>query len=319
MDPYNWGTLVTAIARNSGAEWFSQYPIGDASDPVRLIPELADMQALYPFSRDLRVALPFGLTNGDADRWATPVSKYGFVRFADHPLGQRLLRILDGAGLRYEIGPGGDELYCAFESGLGLVVEQVHLCVRPDNSAVLQWSSEILGCWADTDLSNPTLLYLQSRMLQLPAVLQAAFFLAESPYPSSATQFAIPRETALNDSGISQSDFPLPSVEWTDSPTFTVPEAVDGVVVGFTEREAPPWMVRVAYEISGALTDEQLQRCIKLAADALPRMHVMLVTGLLDGEAQAAAPFHEVLASDSELADADVFYLPYLSLMWSAN
>lgn len=313
-DPYRWGALATALTRNAGASWFGQYPIRTASDVLDMFPYLAKLQEYYPFSRNFEVARPFGIPGPDIGSWDEPADV--FARFEDHPLGPRLLGLLDKAGVIYEASP--EEIVCIFETGLGPIVEHGNLCVRPDGTAVIQWSSELLLCWADRDHSKPIDLYMHSRLLHVPAVMQAAFFLAETPWPSTASMFAMPREVAFSESGIPEDLYPRPGILWTEDDLILIPELTDGQTSGYLAVEAPPWVVRGFYEISGDLTDEQLQRCLGLAMQAFPRIHKILTDGRREGEEQTAAPFAVVLGSSPDLGEAyadDVYYAPYLSLV----
>ena len=310
--PYSWRNLMNNMSSNGGAYWFEQYPQGGSDDLLEEFPFLQEWVEGYAFVKDFRVARLFGLVNR-ADSELAPTQVFGeeaCVALTDHPQGERLLDLLDDVDLEYHLGPEAKELAAVFTTGAGPVMQFARMYREPSGAVLLQWSSDLLACWADRDLSNPTKRFLLSRFLNVPAVLQAAYFLAETPFPSTATFFALPRGSALPDRDLPIGKYPRPCIEWVEAESVVVPQVEDGSVTDIVYRDAPPWIVRGAYAISTAMPDEQLVACVKMATDAFSRMHEMLADGVEEGEAQEAAPFHVVFASDPEIDDADVFYAP---------
>lgn len=319
--PYSWRNLMNNMSSNGGAVWYEQYAQGGSEDLLEVFPFLDEWVDGYAFVKDFIVARPFGLVNR-SDNDLPPAQLHGeeaCLDLTEHPEGERLLDLLDDADLEYHLGPESKELAAVFTTGAGPVMQFAHMYRTPSGAAVLQWSSNLLACWADRDLSNPTKRFLLSRLMNVPAVLQAAYFLAETPFPSTATWFALPRESALSDLDLPLDQYPRPCIEWIEAERAVVPQVEGGDVTDIVYREAPPWIVRGAYAISMEMSDEQLLACVKLASDAFSRMHEMIADGIEEGEAQEAAPFHVVFASDPDMDDADVFYVPMTLLTISQD
>lgn len=315
---FTWGQLVTTLDRSVGAQWFSQYPLQGVADAREQVPELATLSNTYSFADDWQFARPFGFPTPDDQFRQVPVSGRTSVRCEDHDLGITLLELLDQMGIAYDMNDNRNEVLCVLPSPRGPIIEYGSIWVGNDGKASIAWTSDLLACFADLDISEPDLQYLQSRLIHVPAVIQAAFFLAETPFPSAGHLYALERSIAYAGADIPTQLLPSPFVEWYILDDVIVPKVVDGQLSGLLFAPFPGWVVRAGFEISDDLSLDQLQVCLSVAIKAFPKIHVMLHDGLAEGEAQSAANFQEVLAAD-EPGGGVVSYVPYLLLADLAN
>lgn len=299
-----WGNLVEAALRSAGADWFGRYPSLSVPEIRESFPELAEMRTVAAFTDSLRICEAFGVPSPRGEIWEAPSLRGSSVPLAGTALGSKVADALSSLELIPTDSADGKELWVFFGTANGPVLVKISAWMVESGRQVIQVSSDLLVCDGPL-LDESTLVFMHAMAVTVPAVLQAAFMLAEHPMPK---RFDLPTPSLSTILEVEEAELPRPSTIWTMQTPLLLPYWPDqsGVVEGRLS-EPFPWVIAGAYEFDA---EQKLATCLSLACNAMPKIHSMLCDGLNQGDEQEAAPFDVLIGAGSALSVEPWGFLP---------
>ena len=297
---FTWFNLVRALTQNLGERWFADYPMTDASEIRRHIPELEAVRTVAPFADGWRFAKMFFAADLPTDKWCAPSDQGQRIPWTSDPLGRRALSALNELGVTYDFD-SPELLAVVLDTPIAPVAALGSVVLKADSSVVLEFGSYVL--LSDVDLlgPDPTSVMTQSVCINLPAVMQAAAHLAECPWPSTSWLVQMfDRAEAFGMESTLRSVLPRPYISIAPQQTVVFPTSVPGEPVVVVYQDVP-CAVMLGYEVRGEVSDAQLRQSLATVLDVFPKVHTMLVDSVRDGEAQQQAPLQDVLAAGDQL------------------
>ena len=186
---FTWNSVVLAISTGAAVEWFSAYPTvsGQSVFDGPLRPSIGPYAEVFEQMADWKVARPFGVHCDDAALWYPR----GVDATAADPerstAGRQLVSALRTSGIDYILGDERDAgLYVVHRVDNGAHHSFLKVFETPEG-AFVEISAPVLVSALDLDDAGPD--FYVSRFFAVPAVIQAAAVLAETPFPSVLMSF----------------------------------------------------------------------------------------------------------------------------------
>lgn len=311
-DAFTWGNLIRAVQSGSAAAWFDQYPSvsGKAMLDKLVEPQFAFLRESAPFLDEWRVCEPFGANCANAAAWQSYEATLDARQLSGYRYTDAMISILDELEVPYFELSSGDEIVVIFELENGLHASSIRL-YQAASGPVAEVANVMLA--ADLDMSDAGPDFLLSRFVAVPAVLQGAAYLAETPFPSSTWMMQGTRELTFPEIPVGHRPQPFfdcvgndpVRIPWLDADrelTFEFPLVETGI--------------RFGYKIRLDLSAQELTVIFDRVLTALPKMNTILDDGFLNAGVDSAAPFQSVLASRVAFSDGEGYaYRPYLEVV----
>jgi hypothetical protein len=311
-DAFIWSNLVRAIQSGNSTDWFSQYPSESGKSLLdRLIkPQFSDLRTTAAFLDDWTVCEPFGSNSPNAKMWESCEATLDARPISGDRSASLVVTILDQLELPFFTLGSGDEILVIAELDNGLHSSSIQI-FQTSNGPVAEVANLMLV--ADLNLNDAGPDFLLSRFVAVPSVLQAAAYLAETPFPSSTWMMQGTRESAFP--SVPAAHRPQPFFDCVGNVHARVPwlDTEREVTIEFPEYEHG---IRFGYKIPLNRPRGELLEIFDGVLSALPKINTMLDDGFLNAGPDSAAPFQTVLASGAAFFEgAGYSYRPYLELV----
>lgn len=300
----SWDNAAAAIHLSSGAEWFVGSSMKSLADVREMYPEVEPLTKATEFADTWRVKTYFSVPESRGKFLLPAFETLPAIRWEECPLAGKIAGILASLDMDFTVAPSGDYIYMVFETDGDPVEHMLYFCIDENGNTFIDWSTRILT--SDASPAKGTPWFSQSRCFHVPALLQAALFLGENPFPSTANLMQLNRTIAFP--GVPVDKLPVPAVGMT-SDAFANVCFYQGSVLQQSTLDDIPCMFELGYSISADLPGDALATCIATVASALSRAHNVVRAGWKFGTTDRRIPFQDFVLAGRSLKLSEDYYV----------